>query len=150
MSKLGKAIALTSKVFEEKTDLGGYPYIMHCLYVMNNVEGNEDVKCAAVLHDVIEDTNITYNEISEAFGDEVVDILRVVTHNSGESYEEYIKRISGNYAAICIKMVDLEHNSMITRLKGVRQKDINRMEKYHKAYLFLKECKKAFPQLNDL
>ena len=39
--------------------------------------------------------------------------------------------------AKAIKLTDLEHNSKITRLKGLRKKDFDRLEKYHRAYTYL-------------
>jgi hypothetical protein len=38
-----------------------------------------------------------------------------------------------------VKLADLRHNSDIRRLKGVTEKDIRRVEKYHKMYLQIKE-----------
>ena len=54
-SMLGMAIHIAAEQFAGVCDKGGVPYIMHCLYVMDNTEGGDCVKCAAVLHDVIED-----------------------------------------------------------------------------------------------
>lgn len=50
---LGNAIALASKVFENKVDRGGQPYILHCLQVMDQVDNDSELKIIAVLHDVI-------------------------------------------------------------------------------------------------
>lgn len=70
--------------------------------------------------------------------------MNLLTHDPDDGYSEYIRKISGNYDAIRVKRKDLEHNSDITRLKGVTQKDIDRIEKYHNAFTHLGEAKKNF------
>ena len=70
-----------------------------------------------------------------------VDLL---THKPEESYEEYIEGVCTNYDTIRVKRKDLEHNSDITRLKGVGPKDLDRMVKYHKAFTRLTEAKRGF------
>ena len=146
-SMLGLAISITAEQFASVTDKGGVPYIMHCLYVMDNTEGDDCVKCAAVMHDLIEDNNPsspvmwTFEKLSKVgFSEKTVRLLKLVTHRDGETYDEYIKRVSEDLEAIGLKKSDLEHNSCITRLKGVRPKDHQRIEKYHKSYKFLCEA----------
>lgn len=143
-SKLGLAIAITSEAFKDVTDKSGVPYILHCLYVMNNAEGNDDEKCAYVMHDLIEDTdeksriNWTSGKLLDVgFSVRTIEILEYMTHKDDESYEEYIERISHDQSAIKGKKADLKHNSCITRLKGVTDKDHIRIAKYNKAYVYL-------------
>lgn len=140
MNSLSKAIAITSAAFVGGNDKGGQPYILHCLYVMDKVKhlGNE-VMCAAVMHDLIEDTDCTFDELrQEGFTQEVITILELLTHRKETDYMDYIKAISVHPSATAIKLADLEHNSKITRLKGLRKKDFDRLEKYIKAYTYLK------------
>jgi (p)ppGpp synthase/HD superfamily hydrolase len=130
MSKLGLAISIAAKAFENKLDKGGKPYILHCLWVMNKVRHlGEEVMIAAVLHDIIEDTdekseiNYTFALLSEmGFSEKVIRLLHLLTHTEGTPYDDYIKAISVDKEATEIKKADLEHNSNITRLKGVRKK----------------------------
>jgi len=137
-SKLGLAIAITAEAFKNKVDKSGIPYIFHCLYVMEHTTGDDCVKCAAVLHDLIEDTTWTFEDLIEnGFTDKTIKILRLVTHNPKDSYDEYIKIISVDADAVNIKKSDLEHNSQITRLKGLTKKDFDRIEKYHRSYIYL-------------
>jgi len=140
MKKLAKAISITAQAFENKVDRGGQPYILHCLRVMNNSQGDEDVKCAAVMHDLIEDCEeYTFSKLTElGFSDKTLGILHLLTHQPETSYEDYIKAISVSKEATEIKLRDLEDNSNITRLKGLRKKDFDRLEKYLKAYTYLK------------
>jgi (p)ppGpp synthase/HD superfamily hydrolase len=147
MSKLGLAIAIAAKAFENKTDKGGKPYILHCLWVMNKVRHlGEEVMIAAVLHDIVEDTNedseinYTFAKLTElGFSDKVVGMLHLLTHDPNTPYDEYIKAISVSRDAAEIKKADLEHNSNITRLKGVRKKDFDRLEKYSRAFIYLSD-----------
>lgn len=140
---LGKAIRIASIFHEGAFDKSGNPYILHCLHVMNTVDTDDiEIKQAAVLHDVLEDTDITEDYLlNEGFSNKVIEILNLVTHKEEDSYHEYIDKICNNLGAVLIKEADLKHNSDITRLKGIRQKDLDRMAKYHRAYLSIQKAK---------
>jgi len=140
MAGLDRAIAIAAVEFEGKFDKGGKPYILHCFYVMNKVRHVSAVAMiAAVLHDLIEDTKWTFDDLrKEGFSEEVITILDCLTHRDGEAYEDYIKRISMNRLATLIKLRDLEHNCKVTRMKGLRKKDFDRLEKYLRAVEYLK------------
>ena len=138
MKKLGLAISITAKAFEEVLDKGGNPYILHCLRVMNNVQGDECVKCASVMHDLIEDTDWTFEQLTAlGFSDKTIGLLYLLTHKRETSYDDYIKAISVSKEATEIKKKDLEDNCNLTRIKGLRKKDFDRVEKYHRAYIYL-------------
>jgi len=140
MNKLAVAIALASEKFVGVLDKGGKPYILHCLWVMDKVRHLGDLAMiCAVLHDIVEDTDITREEIMSKFGLEVAMIVNLLTHKPEDSYEEYIRKVSTHPVARAIKLRDLEHNTKITRLKGLRKKDFERLEKYHKAYTYLRD-----------
>lgn len=138
---LGKAIGIVSNVFANKKDKGGEPYILHCLRVMNSVRHlGHDVMCAAVLHDLVEDT-LWDNQmlINFGFSNDIVTWVDLLTHKRTDSYDDYIKKLSFSRVATKIKMADLRDNSDITRLKGLTKKDHERIEKYFKAYEYLKK-----------
>lgn len=138
--KLALAIAITAERFVNKFDKSGQPYILHCLTVMNNVEGDDCTKCAAVMHDLLEDTPTKAQDLSGlGFSDKTIGLLHLLTHNPETDYMDYIKAISVSPEATKIKLADLEHNSNITRLKGLRKKDLDRIEKYHRAYIYLSD-----------
>jgi (p)ppGpp synthase/HD superfamily hydrolase len=139
---LSKAIEIVAKEFATKLDKGGNPYILHCLYVMNEVkEEGIDAMIVAVLHDIIEDTEIKPSELIHDYGFnfETITKISTLTHQKGESYMDYIKRVSTDDICRKIKLADLRHNSDITRIKGLTKKDFERMEKYHIAYEYLKK-----------
>jgi len=138
MNKLALAISITAKAFEEKLDKAGQPYILHCLRVMNNTKGDECTKCASVMHDLVEDTEYTFADLTKlGFTDKTIGLLHLVTHQKDTDYMEYIKAIAVSEEATEIKLRDLEDNSNITRLKGLGKKDLDRIEKYHRAYIYL-------------
>ena len=144
---LDKAIAIAANAFVGKYDKAGQPYILHCLAVMNGVKrwNNEELSIGAVLHDLVEDTNWTFDQLEqEGASKRVIKMLRLVTRTAGKSYEDEINEICTDFDAIRIKMSDLEHNSDITRLKGIRDKDLERMVKYNKAYHQLQDALARF------
>lgn len=137
---LGKAIAIASEAFKDTKDKGGQPYILHCLRVMDNLHTNdEELKIIAVLHDVLEDCKeFTLRELQDlGYSLRVLKALDLLTHDPNVLYDDYIKAISFNVDATKVKLADLKDNSDITRLKGLTKKDFDRMEKYHRSFVYL-------------
>ena len=89
--------------------LNGNPYIIHPIRVSQEVSSDLQKTCA-LLHDVIEDTETSVEEISKIFGFEVATIVEILTHRKGESYLDYIKRIVLNDDAVAIKIADICDN----------------------------------------
>lgn len=135
---LAKAISIAAKAFENKLDRSGVPYILHCIYVMDK-QTTVTRKIIGILHDLIEDTDWTYDDLRrEGFGDSVLVPLRLLTFNEVEKpYLDQIRDISSNSDATSIKLADLEHNFQPWRLKGLSKADHARIEKYHTAYVYL-------------
>ncbi len=149
--QLSLAIHIASDVHLDQFDKGGNPYILHPLHLMQQLLFDKELAAIAVLHDVIEDSAgaITIGFLrSEGFSERVLAALELLTHNEGQNYlESYIPSICTNYDAIRVKRKDLEHNSNITRLKGVRPKDLERIDKYHRAFILLGEAKLGFTSI---
>ena len=130
---LGRAIELAKQNHKGQTDRTGKPYIEHPLRVMNQMKSEKE-KIVAVLHDIVEDTDISLNDLkNEGFSEEVVSAVECLTKQDGENYDLYIERISFNPLAVKIKLADLEDNRDLTRLPQVTDKDLERLEKYDKA-----------------
>jgi len=146
--QLAKAIALASKVHAGHFDKGGKPYILHPLHLMQQLLFDTELAVIAVLHDVIEDSSgeITIEILRDSgFSDRVCIAIALLTHKSGQDYlREYIEGICTNFDAIRVKRKDLEHNSNITRLKGISKEDLARTEKYHRAFIRLSEAKSKY------
>jgi len=139
---LNKMLVLVTTEFDGIFDKGGMPYVLHCLKVMHYLKtDDEELQQIALGHDLVEDRkNITYVLLKEkGFSERVINGIRCLTKVPGESEEEYLAKVMSNVDAVRVKLCDLRHNSDIRRLKGITQKDIARMEKYHKMYLALKE-----------
>lgn len=136
---MGIAISLAASGHQSQTDKAGNPYILHCLYVMNKCRHyDEETMQMAVMHDLIEDTDTTLDDLRQlGFSERVISGLDCLTHRKDEPYGDYIERISSNIDAMRVKCKDLRHNSDITRMKGVRQKDFDRIAKYHEAFKLL-------------
>lgn len=136
---LGRAIEIAVTAHAGQIDKGGRPYILHPLWVMDKVRHlGDDYMIVAVLHDVIEDTDWSIGQLrEEGFNNDIIVALSLLTHVVGIPYDHYIKAISTNPIARAVKLRDLEHNTKVTRLKGLRKKDFDRLEKYHRAYTYL-------------
>lgn len=139
---LTKAIKIAATAFEKDFDKGGTPYIMHLLYVMHKVKHlGETAMICAILHDLVEDKKkegytLEYLRI-QGFTEDVLYVVQLLTHNPEIPYMDYIKNLASNVIARAVKKADLEHNSKISRLKGIRKKDFDRLEKYSIAYQYL-------------
>ena len=136
---LGKAIEIAATAHSGQVDKGGKPYILHPLWVMDRVRHlGEDYMIVAILHDVMEDSEWTFSDlISEEFNQNVMYALSLLTHDPAVSYDDYNKLIATDPIAKAVKLRDLEHNTKVTRLKGLKKKDFDRLEKYHRAYTYL-------------
>ena len=142
---LSLAISIATKAHEGQYDRGGKPYILHPLHLMTQLLFDTELASIAVLHDVVEDSDVTLDDLTrQGFSPRIVSALRLLTHEPGVSYAGYIEGICGSYDAIRVKRKDLEHNSDITRLKGITEKDLVRTKKYHAAFIRLTKAKGAF------
>lgn len=138
---LCKMIRLATERHAGQFDKGGRPYILHPLTVMHRLRtDDEELQCIAVGHDLAEDTNVTARELRElGFTERVIDGIWRLTKIGDEPEAAYRERVKSNPDAVRVKMEDLRHNSDIRRLKGVTEKDVARMVRYHEFYLELKE-----------
>lgn len=134
---LGKVLVLATNSHAGQFDRGGNPYILHPLKVMHYLKSDdEELQCMALLHDVIEDTKTTWQDLRDiGCTDRIIEGVKALTKVPGQSYEEYKEAVFANQDAMRVKMADLRHNTDIRRLKGVTQKDIERMAKYYTFYL---------------
>lgn len=136
---LGKVLVLATNAHAGQFDKGGKPYILHPLAVMSLLNSDdEELQCIALLHDVIEDTKTTWKELEEVGCTlRIIEAVRALTKMPGQSYDEYKEGVFQNKDAMLVKMADLRHNTDIRRLKGVSQKDIDRLAKYNRFFLEL-------------
>lgn len=141
-----RAEIIVKKLFQGKVDKGGHPYLEHLYYVSNHLE-DLDMKTVGLLHDLLEDTIITSDDLnSMGFSDKVIEALSIITKSEDEPYNDYIDKIleSNNIIAINVKAIDMRHNLDIKRIKNPTEKDYNRIEtkykpNYEKIMNYLKE-----------
>ncbi|MBI6037058.1 GTP pyrophosphokinase [Clostridium perfringens] len=115
-------------------DKANKPYLFHLLYVMDNVN-DLNAKIVGVLHDILEDTDITRNDLlNYGFSEDIVLVVEVLTKSKNQKYMEYIENIKCNDIARRIKLIDLKNNMNLTRLSEISDKDLKRNIKYLEAY----------------
>lgn len=138
---LNKMLVLATTRHAGQFDRGGQPYILHPLKVMYYLKTkDEELQCIALAHDLVEDTDTTYEELEAlGFTPRIISGIKALTKVPGETYEQYKRRVICNPDAIKVKMCDLRHNTDIRRLKGVSQKDLDRVAKYHRFFLELQK-----------
>lgn len=133
------ALKIIEKAFAGKTDKAGQPYINHLKRVSArcpNIGVNNEVRVIALLHDILEDCP-EWNEkaLRTLFTDGVVDSVIALTHKKGQTYHQYISQVLEDGWATIVKKHDLEDNMNITRLKELTKEDLERLKKYHDAYV---------------
>ncbi len=136
---LNKAIELAHIAHKGQLDKGGNPYINHPLRVMNNVETIEE-KIVAVLHDVVEDSEVTLEDLRIAeFSDRIIAAVNAITKVEGEKREDYLQRVMGNPIALRVKIADMTDNADISRIPNPTKRDRERIRIYKKTLLKLKK-----------
>lgn len=136
LTRLASKIAY--KAHEGQTDKAGVPYIFHPIHIAEQMDSEESC-VVALLHDVIEDSDITLEILSKYFNDDIIAALRVLTKKENDDYVMYIKRVKTNKLAAKVKIKDLEHNRDLTRLDEVTDKDRKRSMKYWEAIRYLED-----------
>ena len=132
-----KAMKIAFEAHKNQSDKNGIPYIYHPVHLAEQMDC-EDSICVALLHDVVEDTSMTFEELqAEGFSKEVIEALNLLTHDDAVPYMEYVKEIKKNPIATKVKLADLRHNSDLTRLDEVNEKALKRVEKYKDAIKIL-------------
>ena len=139
---LYKTLELVYKVFDNKTDKGGFPYFNHLLKVYGGVSSYNE-KIIALLHDIVENTDITFQDLKDyGYSDLIIDAIKCLTKKKGEYYPDYIDRIinSNNKLAMNVKISDLKHNMDIKKIKNPTVNDYERIsERYERAYTKIKD-----------
>ena len=136
-----KAMRIAYSAHHGQADYNGIPYIFHPIHLAEQME-DEISCCAALLHDVVEDTAVTMEDLSREFPEGVMAVLRLLTHEEGVPYFDYVRKIKANPIAVRIKLADIAHNSDQTRCVGsdlTEQQLAYWREKYEKARAILTE-----------
>lgn len=127
------ARSIATRAHAGQVDKAGAPYIGHPERVASQVKGDA-AKATAWLHDVVEDTPLTFADLkAEGVSGEVIEAVRLLTHDGGVPYLEYVRRIKRNHIARAVKLADLRHNSDLSRLPAVTDADLRRKRRYEQA-----------------
>ena len=136
---LGLAIELAKKYHKDQFDKGGNPYINHPLAVMNRLDTVEE-KIVGVLHDIVEDTELTFDDLREyGFSEKIIAGIDSVTRREGEEREAFIYRAKLNELGRTVKIADLKENRDLSRIPNPQEKDYQRAEKYEREIRILTE-----------
>lgn len=144
-----KALKLAYEKHAGQLDKAGLPYIFHPFHLAEQMD-DEDSTVVALLHDVVEDTDTTIEDLAEmGFSDQVLKALQLLTHQKTVDYFEYIKTISANEIATKVKIADLTHNSDLTRLNAITEKDKDRVAKYKECLDYLTKSKVSTSETSE-
>lgn len=133
-----KAQTMATQLHANQLDKAGKPYVQHLKAVVENlVAPTDEMLAVAWLHDSLEDTNITLDEIRYEFGQEIAEAIDAISKRSNEDYQHYLMRVKQNPLARAVKIADLTHNLDLSRLPIIQEKDLKRQRKYLLAKQFL-------------
>lgn len=139
MPTLEHAIQLATQAHQGQVDKAGQAYILHPLRVMFAVQ-DEKMRIVAVLHDVVEDSDYTLDDLREmGYSDEIITALDCLTKRDDEDYMAFVHRAKANPIAKQVKLADIEDNMDIRRLLQLTQKDQQRLQRYRQAWAILKD-----------
>lgn len=139
------AMKLCFEAHKDQIDKAGIPYVFHPISLAERFgEDQEAETCVALLHDVLEDTDYTVDDIRAAgMSEEVIEALLLLNHNPKVEYMDYVRHLSKNNIARHVKIYDLQHNSNLSRLEKVTEKNLKRVEKYKEALKILFEIEES-------
>ncbi len=132
-----KAVNLMFEAHKEQRDKSGLPYVFHPFHLAEQME-DETTTVVALLHDVVEDTDYTLDDLRRmGFSEEACKAIDLMTHREGVPYMDYVRRIKTNPVAVKVKLADLRHNSDMSRMEEPTERDLQRAEKYREAMRLL-------------
>lgn len=141
-----KALWIADKAHMGQKDKAGQDYIYHPMRVADALANNKSLSLldrtegsiAGMLHDVVEDTDITINYLREhGFPENILFAIDCLTRREGENYQDFIVRCCQSKIAMRVKIADLEDNLDMRRLKHITEKDIERINRYLEARRYL-------------
>lgn len=135
--KTRTAMCIAYEAHKEQKDKSGVPYIFHPMHLAEQME-EESLTAAALLHDVLEDSAVTEDDLRQAgIAECVIEAVHLLTRDKTMSYEEYVEKLAGNRIARCVKLADLRHNSDRSRLAVWDERAQARAARYAKAIAYL-------------
>lgn len=138
MNDIKKALEIATLAHKGQVDKAGKDYINHPITVSCYCKTYE-AKIVGLLHDTVEDTDITLDYLKNYFTEDILEAIKLVTKSYPLDINQYYKNIKGNPIAREVKIADLTHNMDLSRfdISKITQKDLDRVEKYKKYYNYL-------------
>jgi len=136
--QISRAYHIARKAHNGQVDKAGKDYIFHPMSVASFVPEDEDMITVALLHDVVEDTDVTFEDLIPLFSPKVIEGLKCMTHDKTEYYEMYVIRLKKNPIALQVKLADLRHNMDLSRFETVTERELDRLNRKYiptKAFL---------------
>jgi len=132
LATLERAIEIAVEAHKGQKDKAGMPYVLHPLRLMFKMESNNE-KIAALLHDVVEDSDWTLDDLKkEGFNSDVIEAVSLLTRDEKDSYDEFVQKTVSNPISKNVKIADINDNLDLNRLNVIMDKDIARIKKYHR------------------
>ncbi len=135
IEKICEAFEFASMLHEGQYRVSEEPYILHPIEVakiLADLQADTDTVCAALLHDILEDTDTKPEEISKRFGDEVLTLVNGVTKLSKYSYSSREERQAENFRKMFLAMADdirIIFLKLADRLHNMRTLNYMKLEK---------------------
>lgn len=134
-----KAMRIAKRVHAGQKDKAGAEYYLHPFHVASQVKTEEE-KIVAYLHDVVEDSEVSLEDLKkEGFSERVVAAIDAISKRKGEEYDLYLQRVAKNRLASTVKLADLRHNADVTRYVAPTRQDIERSHKYEERIRVFRE-----------
>ncbi len=131
------ALSIAKRAHDGQKDKSGCDYILHPIRVAERCK-DPRAKIVALLHDTIEDTYVTADYLrSQGFPEDIVSGVLAVTRHADEDYETFVRRAARTAIGREVKIADLEDNMDVRRLKEITDKDVERLQKYLRAWHYL-------------
>lgn len=136
MNPRGKAMSFAIRKHNGQKDDAGQDYfkghVMQVFQLIEMVTKDEEIQAAAVLHDTLEDTDTTYEELEREFGKRIADLVLELTHEGSKEKGYYLPRLHSK-DAILIKYADrLSNLSRMQAWDAKRQAQYLRKSKFWK------------------
>jgi len=112
-----KAMQIAYCAHHGQKDKVDVPYIFHPIHLAEQME-DEISCCVALLHDTVEDTAVTLEDLKSVFPPEVTEAIALLTHREDTDYFDYVRAIKANPIARKVKLADIAHNSDQSRCAG--------------------------------
>lgn len=131
-TELENALTIAYEAHSGQKSFAGRPYLFHPMRLMEQMHTDTE-RCVALLHDVVEDSDVPLEQLAKWFSPEIVEAVGHLTHKEGVPYMEYIDGVAQNQLASKVKLADLRDNMRVERIPKMTDSAFNRLQKYHKA-----------------